>query len=184
MKPQAALATISQQLADQGYVSDTQLAMSLHLSRQLGKPLLVEGPAGVGKTEIAKVMARVMETDLIRLQCYEGLDAHHALYEWNYPRQMLHLRMQEENGTSMEEKEASLFSEKFLLRRPLLQALTHPKPAVLLIDEIDRADEEFESFLLEILSDWQITIPEMGTIQATHRPVVILTGNRTRELSE
>ncbi|HAA17397.1 MAG TPA: ATPase [Cytophagales bacterium] len=184
MKPQAALATITQQLADQGYVSDTQLAMSLHLSRQLGKPLLVEGPAGVGKTEIAKVMAKVMDTDLIRLQCYEGLDAHHALYEWNYPRQMLHLRMQEESSATMEEKEASLFSEKFLLRRPLLQALTHHQAPVLLIDEVDRADEEFESFLLEILSDWQITIPEMGTIQATHRPVVILTGNRTRELSE
>jgi len=145
---------------------------------------LVEGPAGVGKTEIAKVMAKALQTDLIRLQCYEGLDATHALYEWNYQRQLLHLKMVEHNEQSVDEKEKTIFSDAFLMKRPLLQAITHDKKPVLLIDEIDRSDEEFESFLLEVLSDWQITIPEIGTINATHIPQVILTGNRTRELSE
>ena len=171
-------------LYEQGYITDDSVAMSVFLSLQLNKPLLVEGPAGVGKTEIAKVMANALQTDLIRLQCYEGLDATHALYEWNYQRQLLHLKMVEHNEQSVEEKEKTIFSDSFLMKRPLLQAITHHKKPVLLIDEIDRSDEEFESFLLEVLSDWQITVPEIGTIKATHIPQVILTGNRTRELSE
>ena len=171
-------------LLSQGYITDDAVAMSVFLSLQLNKPLLVEGPAGVGKTEIAKVMANALETDLIRLQCYEGLDATHALYEWNYQRQLLHIKMSEHDSKSFDEKEKTIFSDSFLMKRPLLQAITHHKRPVLLIDEIDRSDEEFESFLLEVLSDWQITIPETGTIKATHIPQVILTSNRTRELSE
>ena len=171
-------------LHEQGYITDDTVAMSVFLSLQLNKPLLIEGPAGVGKTEIAKVMANAMQTDLIRLQCYEGLDANHALYEWNYQRQLLHLKMVEHNSQDVEEKEKTIFNDSFLMKRPLLQAITHHKKPVLLIDEIDRSDEEFESFLLEVLSDWQITIPETGTIKATHIPQVILTGNRTRELSD
>jgi MoxR-like ATPase len=180
-------------LENQGYQTDPQVVMSVFLAMQLHKPLLIEGPAGVGKTEIAKAMAKALNTDLIRLQCYEGLDASHALYEWNYQRQLLHLKMLEvadkqHDGNSSAEtllaQEETLFSDKFLLKRPLLQAITHHKPPVLLIDEVDRADEEFESFLLEVLSDWQITIPEIGTIQATHIPYVVVTGNRVRELSE
>ncbi|MEJ7736694.1 MAG: MoxR family ATPase [Chitinophagaceae bacterium] len=171
-------------LAAQGYITDDTVSMSLFLSLKLDKPLLIEGPAGVGKTEIAKVMARALQTDLIRLQCYEGLDATHALYEWNYQRQLLHLKMVEHNQQSVDEKEKTIFSDGFLLKRPLLQAITHHQKPVLLIDEVDRSDEEFESFLLEVLSDWQITIPETGTIKATHIPQVILTSNRTRELSE
>ncbi|MGZ8524645.1 MAG: AAA family ATPase, partial [Chitinophagaceae bacterium] len=175
---------IKKMLLTQGYITNDAVAMSVFLSLQLNKPLLVEGPAGVGKTEIAKVMANALETDLIRLQCYEGLDATHALYEWNYQRQLLHIKMTEHNSQSIDEKEKTIFSDSFLMKRPLLQAITHHKSPVLLIDEIDRSDEEFESFLLEVLSDWQITIPETGTITATHIPRVILTGNRTRELSE
>jgi MoxR-like ATPase len=175
---------IKQMLLSQGYITGDSVAMSVFLSLQLNKPLLVEGPAGVGKTEIAKVMANALQTDLIRLQCYEGLDATHALYEWNYQRQLLHIKMTEHNSQSLDEKEKTIFSDSFLMKRPLLQAITHHKRPVLLIDEIDRSDEEFESFLLEVLSDWQITIPETGTIKATHIPQVILTGNRTRELSE
>ena len=171
-------------LTEQGYITDRGIVMSIYLAMQLGKPLLVEGPAGVGKTEIAKVMSRALDTDLIRLQCYEGLDATHALYEWNYQRQLLHLKLEENSEKSIEEKEQTIFSDNFLLKRPLLQAITHHKPPVLLIDEIDRADEEFESFLLEVLSDWQITIPETGTVKATHIPHVIVTSNRVRELSE
>lgn len=178
------LNNIKKMLEEQGYITGDAVAMSVFLSLQLNKPLLVEGPAGVGKTEIAKVMANALQTDLIRLQCYEGLDATHALYEWNYQRQLLHLKMVEHNSQSVEEKEKTIFSDAFLMKRPLLQAITHHKKPVLLIDEIDRSDEEFESFLLEVLSDWQITIPELGTIKATHIPHVILTGNRTRELSE
>ena len=178
------LKDIKGMLHEQGYITDESVAMSVFLSLQLNKPLLVEGPAGVGKTEIAKVMANALQTDLIRLQCYEGLDATHALYEWNYQRQLLHLKMVEHNEQSVEEKEKTIFSDSFLMKRPLLQAITHHKKPVLLIDEIDRSDEEFESFLLEVLSDWQITVPEIGTIKATHIPQVILTGNRTRELSE
>jgi MoxR-like ATPase len=175
---------IQQMLHDQGYITDKSIAMSVFLSLQLNKPLLIEGPAGVGKTEIAKVMANALQTDLIRLQCYEGLDATHALYEWNYQRQLLHLKMTEHDTHTIDEKERTIFSEPFLMKRPLLQAITHSQKPVLLIDEVDRSDEEFESFLLEVLSDWQITIPEIGTIKATHIPQVILTGNRTRELSE
>ena len=178
------LTEIKNMLLSQGYITDDSVSMSVFLSLQLNKPLLVEGPAGVGKTEIAKVMANALQTDLIRLQCYEGLDATHALYEWNYQRQLLHLKMVEHQEQSVDEKEKTIFSENFLMKRPLLQAITHHKKPVLLIDEIDRSDEEFESFLLEILSDWQITIPETGTIKATHIPQVILTSNRTRELSE
>jgi MoxR-like ATPase len=178
------LSDISNLLYEQGYITDESVAMSVFLSLQLNKPLLVEGPAGVGKTEIAKVLAKALDTDLIRLQCYEGLDATHALYEWNYQRQLLHLKAAEQEQQSIEEKEKTIFSDAFLLKRPLLKAITHHKKPVLLIDEIDRSDEEFESFLLEVLSDWQITIPETGTIKATHIPQVILTGNRTRELSE
>ncbi len=175
---------IQQLLNAQDYIADREIAMSLHLAQALAKPLLVEGPAGVGKTEIAKVMARALDTDLIRLQCYEGLDAHTALYEWNYQRQLLHIKLEEGGKKTVEEKEATIFGKDFLLDRPLLQAITHHQSPVLLIDELDRADEEFESFLLEVLSEWQITIPEIGTIHATHPPHVIITSNRTRELSD
>ncbi len=169
--------------ANQGYIADRPVTMSVYLAMKLGKPLLVEGPAGVGKTEIAKVLAASMSTSLIRLQCYEGLDASHALYEWNYQHQLLHLKLHE--GDQEKRKiETEIFSDRFLLKRPLLQAITAEKSTVLLIDEVDRADEEFESFLLELLSDWQISIPEIGTIKATSVPQVVLTGNRTRELSE
>ena len=178
------LEQIQDMLSEQGYITKQSIVMSIYLAMQLGKPLLVEGPAGVGKTEIAKVMANALETDLIRLQCYEGLDATHALYEWNYQRQLLHIKLEEQSEKSVAEKEETIFSDDFLLKRPLLQAITHNKAPVLLIDEIDRADEEFESFLLEVLSDWQITIPEIGTISATHIPYVVVTSNRVRELSE
>lgn len=175
---------ISELFQPQGYILNTEVAMSVFLSLQLQKPLLVEGPAGVGKTEIAKVMSRVFQTDLIRLQCYEGLDASQALYEWNYQKQLLHLKMEEGNTRTPEEKEKTIFGENFLFKRPLLQAISHYKAPVLLIDEIDRADEEFESFLLEVLSDWQISIPEIGTLKASHIPYVIVTSNRVRDLSE
>src|ERR671937_485148 len=167
------------------YVTDAPVATSVHLALRLKKPLLIEGHAGVGKTEIAKVLARVLNTDLIRLQCYEGLDAASALYEWNYALQLLHIRLQESDGHAAPEAEAKIFSEPFLLKRPLLQAIAHAGRApVLLIDEIDRSDEEFEAFLLEVLSDFQVSIPEVGTIRATERPYVILTSNRSRELSD
>ena len=175
---------IRQMLEEQNYVADSAIVMSVYLAKTLQKPLLVEGPAGVGKTEIAKVMAKAFDTDLIRLQCYEGLDANMALYEWNYQRQLLHIKLEEGGGRSLAERESTIFSEDYLLKRPLLQAITHHKPPVLLIDELDRSDEEFESFLLEILSEWQITIPEIGSIKAKEKPYVILTSNRTRELSD
>ena len=179
-------------LNSQDYVADRSLATVLFLSLKMVRPLFLEGEAGVGKTEIARALSEVLKTRLIRLQCYEGLDAGHAIYEWNYQRQLLHLKIIEAQGTLLqsgvdqpiEEVEEEIFSEKFLMKRPLLQAITHHKAPVLLIDEVDRADEEFESFLLEVLSDWQITIPEIGTIRATHIPQVIVTGNRVRELSE
>ena len=176
---------IQRMLEQQVYVTDVALSTALYLSMALGKPLLVEGPAGVGKTEIAKALASALGTKLIRLQCYEGLDATTALYEWNYPKQLLHIKLEETSPASEAEKEAAIFSEGFLLRRPLLQAITEDERApVLLIDEIDRSDEEFEAFLLEVLSDFQVTIPEIGTIKATHRPFVILTSNRSRDLSD
>ena len=175
---------VQQMLEDQDYVADRGIAMSVHLAKTLHKPLLVEGPAGVGKTEIAKVLARALDTELIRLQCYEGLDAHSALYEWNYQRQLLHIKMEEGSDKTLEEKEATIFSHDFLLDRPLLKAITHHRSPVLLIDELDRADEEFESFLLEILSEWQITIPELGSVTAEHPPYAVITSNRTRELSD
>src|SRR5947207_2187338 len=167
------------------YVTDPAIAMSVHLAMTLKKPLLIEGHAGVGKTEVAKVISRMLETNLIRLQCYEGLDASQALYEWNYPKQLLHIKLEESTDHSLEQKEAAIFSEPFLIRRPLLQAISQDgQSPVLLIDEIDRADQEFEAFLLEVLSDYQVTIPEIGTIKATTPPYVILTSNRSRELSD
>jgi MoxR-like ATPase len=176
---------IQQLLEEQIYIADAAIATALYLSTALGKPLLVEGPAGVGKTEIAKALASSLQTKLIRLQCYEGLDATTALYEWNYPKQLLHLKLEESSSASETEKEAMIFSEAFLLKRPLLQAITeHDRAPVLLIDEIDRSDEEFEAFLLEVLSDFQVTIPEIGSIKATHRPHVVLTSNRSRDLSD
>ncbi len=172
---------IQQGLAEVGYVADDRLAMALHLAQLLGRPLLLEGPAGVGKTEVAKALAAQRAARLIRLQCYEGLDASHAIYEWNYQRQLLAIRASEaQGGTS----EAQLFTDDYLLKRPLLEAISEEEPPVLLIDEIDRADEEFEAYLLEILSDFQITIPELGTIKARSRPIVILTANGTRDLSD
>src|SRR5438128_427356 len=168
------------------YVTDAPVATSVHLALSLRKPLLIEGHAGVGKTEVAKVMSRVLGTNLIRLQCYEGLDASTALYEWNYQKQLLHIKLAEiRSGHSAADEEHEIFSEPFLLRRPLLQAISHEgQSPVLLVDEVDRADEEFEAFMLEIFSEWQVTIPEIGTIKATHPPHVILTSNRTRELSD
>jgi MoxR-like ATPase len=167
------------------YITDPAIATGVHLAMTLGKPLLVEGHAGVGKTEIAKVLAQVLGTNLIRLQCYEGLDAATALYEWNYPKQLLRIKLEEREARAVAEKEADIFSEPFLLKRPLLQAITQEGRApVLLVDEIDRADLEFESFLLEVLSDFQVTIPEIGTVRATHRPHVVLTSNRSRDLSD
>jgi len=167
------------------YVTDAPVATSVHLAMSLRKPLLIEGHAGVGKTEVAKVMARMLETNLLRLQCYEGLDAAAALYEWNYQKQLLHIKLSEGGGHSAGETEHEIFSEEFLLRRPLLQAITQrAQSPVLLVDEVDRADEEFEAFMLEVFSEWQVTIPEIGTITATHPPHVILTSNRTRELSD
>jgi len=166
------------------YVTDAPVATSVHLALSLRKPLLIEGHAGVGKTEVAKVMARMLETNLIRLQCYEGLDAAAALYEWNYQKQLLHIKLHETAHRAVDQEEHEIFSEPFLLKRPLLQAITQEQSPVLLVDEVDRADEEFEAFMLEIFSDWQVTIPEIGTIKATHPPHVILTSNRTRELSD
>ena len=162
------------------YLPDRGLATALFLSLALEKPLLLEGEAGVGKTEAAKALAAALPARLIRLQCYEGLDVSHAVYEWNYPRQLLHIRAAQEGTVSEDE----LFGPEFLIRRPLLEAIDTEEPVVLLIDEVDRADEEFEAFLLEVLSDFQITIPELGTIRSRRRPAVILTSNRTRELHD
>jgi MoxR-like ATPase len=179
---------ILERLEAESYIADPAIATSIYLAQSLERPLLIEGRAGVGKTEVANVMARLLETKLIRLQCYEGLDVTTALYEWNYPKQLLRIKQDEsrQGGTvSAEEREREIFSEAFLLQRPLLAALTQPdKPPVLLIDEVDRADEEFEAFLLEVLAEFQVTIPEIGTIKAKHRPLVILTSNRSRELSD
>jgi MoxR-like ATPase len=175
---------IQQMMEEAEYVTDAPVATSVHLAMTLRKPLLIEGHAGVGKTEVAKVMARMLGTNLIRLQCYEGLDAATALYEWNYQKQLLHIRLSENSAQPVNEKEREIFSEEFLLRRPLLAAITQEQSPVLLVDEVDRADEEFEAFMLEVFADWQVTIPEIGTVKATHPPYVILTSNRTRELSD
>jgi MoxR-like ATPase len=171
-------------LRGQLYIADRGLATSIFLALKLGRPLFLEGEAGVGKTEVAKVIARLLETDLIRLQCYEGLDVHHAVYEWNYTRQMMHIRVMEARGERA--AEAELFGPEFLLRRPLLQAIenSREKAPVLLVDEVDRSDEEFEAFLLEVLSDFQITIPEIGTLRAERRPFAVVTSNRTREVHD
>jgi MoxR-like ATPase len=171
-------------MREKRYIAEHGLATSLFLALKLHRPLFLEGEAGVGKTEVAKIMANLLDTNLIRLQCYEGLDVHHAVYEWNYTRQMMHIRLLEAQGERA--SEAELFGEEFLLRRPLLQAIeeSKQKPPVLLIDELDRSDEEFEAFLLEVLSDFQITIPEIGTIKTSNPPVVVITSNRTREVHD
>ncbi|HEY3613103.1 MAG TPA: MoxR family ATPase [Gaiellales bacterium] len=186
-----AIDELTDALAARAYLADRGLATVLHVALALGKPLLLEGEAGVGKTEVAKTLAEVLGARLIRLQCYEGIDAAHALYDWSYARQMLAIRLIETGeataaGETRAERLHDLFSREFLVRRPLLDAIEHddPVPPVLLIDEIDRADDEFEAFLLELLSDFQVTIPEIGTIRAAERPVVILTSNRTRELHD
>jgi MoxR-like ATPase len=175
---------LGQMLGDVDYLADEGLATSAYLALRLPQPLLLEGEAGVGKTELAKALAEVMETPLIRLQCYEGIDASEALYEWNYPRQLLSIRIADSKGEDLEEE--GLFGSDYLIRRPLLAALEHkgPRPAVLLIDELDRADDDFEAFLLELLAEATVTIPEIGTITATHPPIVILTSNRTRDLHD
>ena len=176
---------IQEAMEREAYVTDRATATAVYLSVTLQKPLLIEGHPGVGKTEVAKVLARMLDTELIRLQCYEGLDVATALYEWNYPKQLLHIKLEEGSDRSVREKEAVIFSEPFLLERPLLRAIrAERRSPVLLVDEVDRSDEEFEAFLLEVLSDYQVTIPEIGTVRATHTPHVVLTSNRTRELSE
>jgi MoxR-like ATPase len=174
----------ARRLADVDYLVDEGLATSMFLSLRLPQPLLLEGEAGVGKTEAAKSLALVLDTPLIRLQCYEGIDAAEALYEWNYPRQLLSIRLADSHGSTLGEEQ--LFGPDYLIRRPLLRALEHPgpRPAVLLIDEIDRADDDFEAFLLELLAEASVTIPEIGTIRATHPPIIVLTSNRTRDLHD
>ncbi|MGS4886419.1 AAA family ATPase [Roseibium sp. MB-4] len=176
--------TLAEALAATGYVADDGLAMALLLTEMLNRPLLLEGEAGVGKTEVAKALAKLDNTDLIRLQCYEGLDRSDAIYEWNYQRQLLAIKAREGTGDDADTVEEAVFSEKYLLERPLLAAIRQDKAPVLLIDEVDRADEEFEAFLLELLSDFQVSIPELGTIEAKSIPRVILTSNGTRELSD
>ena len=178
------LSQVESSLNQYGYITERKTAMSVYLSMQLNKPLLIEGPAGVGKTEVAKVMSQFLNARLIRLQCYEGLDANQAIYEWNYQRQLLYLKMEEGSDRSIEEREGDIFSDRFLLKRPLLEAISQEESMVLLIDEVDRADEAFESFLLEILSEWQVSIPEIGTVKAKVIPRVVLTSNSIRELSE
>ena len=175
---------LAQRLATVDYLVDEALATSIFLSLRLPQPLLLEGEAGVGKTEAAKALAAVLDTPLVRLQCYDGIDAAEALYEWNYPRQLLSIRVAEARGTELREED--LFGREYLIRRPLLRALEHPgpRPAVLLVDEIDRADDDFEAFLLELLAEAAVTIPELGTIRATHPPIIVLTSNRTRDLHD
>ena len=175
---------LGQMLGDVDYLADEGLATSAYLALRLPQPLLLEGEAGVGKTELAKALAAVLDTPLIRLQCYEGIDASEALYEWNYPRQLLSIRVADSKGEDLDEE--GLFGPDYLIRRPLLEALEHkgPRPAVLLIDELDRADDDFEAFLLELLAEATVTIPEIGTITATHPPIVVLTSNRTRDLHD
>lgn len=187
MPPLSTIDDIQKALHEQSYVTDRSLATTIFLALKMGRPVFLEGEAGVGKTEVAKVLARMLDTELIRLQCYEGLDVHNAVYEWNYARQMLHIRLLEAAGHSDEKHILhEIFGPDFLIRRPLLQAIDTPskKAPVLLIDELDRADEEFEAFLLELLSDFQITIPEIGTITASKLPFVVITSNRTREIHD
>ena len=178
------LITLQQQFSGVGYIADRSLAAALLLMIDLGRPLLLEGDAGVGKTEVAKALAQVRGARLIRLQCYEGLDAHAAMYEWNYQRQLLAIKMLEQDERSVAAKEQDIFSERYLLKRPLLDAITCETPPVLLIDEVDRADEAFEAYLLELLSDFQMSIPELGTVRAISVPAVVVTSNGTRELSD
>ena len=183
MRPE--IHALQEALATHGYIAEPAIATALFLAREMRKPLLVEGDAGVGKTEIAKVLAQVLGTELIRLQCYEGLDVHTALYEWNYQRQLLRLRLAERDGQDPGHLEDIIFGREYLLERPLLRAINRREgPPVLLVDEIDRADDGFEAFLLEILSDFQVTIPELGTIHAEHIPYVVLTSNRSREIGD
>ncbi len=174
------LMTLRRSLEAENYIFDEEFLITVHIALKLGKPLLVEGAAGVGKTEVAKVLASAFGVDLIRLQCYEGLDESKALYEWNYQKQLLSIQM----GLATESKLSGLFTEEYLLERPLLKAMNSDKRSVLLIDEIDKTDEEFEAFLLELLSDFQVSIPELGTLKAKSRPVIILTSNNTRQLSD
>ncbi len=185
----SSIGDLQQQLADHDYIADAGLATSIYLALKLNRPLLLEGEAGVGKTEVAKVLAATTGTDLIRLQCYEGLDVTHAVYDWNYARQLIEIRVAEGQGDTAQtrdERVRELFGSDFLIERPLLQALRTPgdHPVVLLIDELDRADEEFEGYLLEFLSDFQVSIPELGTVKANTPPIVIITSNRTRELHD
>ncbi|WP_407570072.1 AAA family ATPase [Deinococcus altitudinis] len=182
--PDLPLPDVQGAFRERGYVASGPLSTALTLVTALGRPLLLEGPAGVGKTEAAKTLSLALGTRLIRLQCYEGLDAQSALYEWNYPRQLLRLRQSELRGTAQSNGETDLYGPEFLLRRPLLEAISQPVAPVLLIDEVDRADDAFEAFLLELLAEWQISIPELGTVSAVTRPHVILTSNRARELSD
>ena len=175
---------LAAQLRDAGYIADRELAAALLLMLDLGRALLLEGDAGVGKTEVAKALAAARGARLIRLQCYEGLDAHAAMYEWNYQRQLLAIKLLENDDRPMAQKEQDIFSERYLLRRPLLEAISCERSPVLLIDEIDRADEAFEAYLLELLSDFQMSIPELGTVSAVSRPTVVVTSNGTRELSD
>ena len=178
--------SLSALLEKQNYIADVGLSTSLFLALKMEKALFLEGEPGVGKTEVAKVLSRIFETALIRLQCYEGLDINHAVYEWNYPRQLLEIQAHQHHPNESGPLTDDIFTEKFLLKRPLLQALdhSHQQAPILLIDEIDRADEEFESFLLELLSDFQITIPEIGTLRAEHNPIIVITSNRTREIHD
>jgi len=178
------LAAWQQDLARAGYIAEPGLVAALMLMQDLERPLLLEGDAGVGKTEVAKVLATLRHTRLIRLQCYEGLDAHAAMYEWNYQRQLLAIKLLEHDDRGIAQKEQDIFSERYLLKRPLLEAITCEQAPVLLIDEVDRADEAFEAYLLELLSDFQLSIPELGTVRAITRPLVVITSNGTRELSD
>jgi MoxR-like ATPase len=179
-----AIAELTHRLRDVGYIAERPLAAALLLMLDLGRPLLLEGDAGVGKTEVAKALAAVRSARLIRLQCYEGLDTHAAMYEWNYQRQLLAIKLFEQDARPVEQKEHDIFSERYLLKRPLLEAISCTDAPVLLIDEVDRADEAFEAYLLELLSDFQLSIPELGTVRAVSRPLVVITSNGTRELSD
>jgi MoxR-like ATPase len=184
MEGEDRVTTLQARLAEAGYIAERSLSASLLLFTEMQRPLLLEGDAGVGKTEIAHVVARVFDCPLIRLQCYEGLDVNSAVYEWNYQHQLLSIKLLEQDRVSADDAEQAIFSKRFLLERPLLAAITQPQSPVLWIDEIDRADEEFEAYLLELLSDFQVSIPELGTITATSKPYVVITSNGTRELSD